>query len=121
LATKESRLGIPLIFGRDIIHGYRTVFPIPLGQSASWDPELIRQAARTAREAAADGYHWTFAPMLDMTRDPRWGRIAETLGEDPYLTSMLGAATVRGFQGDSTRCARFDRRLRQTLRRLRSG
>jgi beta-glucosidase len=102
LATKESRLGIPLIFGRDIIHGYRTVFPIPLGQSASWDPELIRQAARlTAREAAADGYHWTFAPMLDITRDPRWGRIAETLGEDPYLTSTLGAAMVRGFQGDS--------------------
>jgi beta-glucosidase len=102
LATKESRLGIPLIFGRDIIHGYRTVFPIPLGQSASWDPELIRQAARlTAREAASDGYHWTFAPMLDITRDPRWGRIAETLGEDPYLTSKLGAAMVRGFQGDS--------------------
>jgi beta-glucosidase len=102
LATKESRLGIPLIFGRDIIHGYPTVFPIPLGQSASWDPELIRQAARlTAREAAADGYHWTFAPMLDITRDPRWGRIAETLGEDPYLTSTLGAAMVRGFQGDS--------------------
>jgi beta-glucosidase len=102
IATTESRLGIPLIFGRDIIHGYRTVFPIPLGQSASWDPELIRLAARiTAREAAADGYHWTFAPMLDITRDPRWGRIAETLGEDPYLTSTLGAAMVRGFQGDS--------------------
>jgi len=102
IATKESRLGIPLLFGRDIIHGYRTVFPIPLGQSASWDPELIRQAARiTAREAAADGYHWTFAPMLDITRDPRWGRIAETLGEDPYLTSTLAAAMVRGFQGYS--------------------
>lgn len=101
IALKESRLGIPLIFGRDVIHGYRTVFPIPLGQAASWDPDLIRQAARVAgREAAMSGYHWTFAPMLDITRDPRWGRIAETLGEDPYLTSMLGTAMVRGFQGD---------------------
>jgi beta-glucosidase len=102
IAVKESRLGIPLLFGRDVIHGYRTVFPIPLGQSASWDPELVRQAARIAgREAAATGIHWTFAPMLDITRDPRWGRVAETLGEDPYLTSMLGAAMVRGFQGDA--------------------
>jgi beta-glucosidase len=102
IATKESRLGIPLIFGRDVIHGYRTVFPIPLGQAASWDPELVRKAARiTAREVAADGYHWTFAPMLDITRDPRWGRIAETLGEDPFVTSTLGAAMIRGFQGDS--------------------
>ncbi len=102
IALKESRLGIPLIFGRDVIHGYRTVFPIPLGQAASWDPELIRQAARVAgREAARSGVHWTFAPMLDITRDPRWGRVAETLGEDPYLTSTLGAAMVRGFQGAS--------------------
>ncbi|MBS1875113.1 MAG: glycoside hydrolase family 3 C-terminal domain-containing protein [Acidobacteria bacterium] len=102
IALKESRLGIPLIFGRDVIHGYRTVFPIPLGQAASWDPELIRQAARVAgREAARSGVHWTFAPMLDITRDPRWGRVAETLGEDPYLTSILGAAMVRGFQGGS--------------------
>ncbi len=102
IALKESRLGIPLIFGRDVIHGYRTIFPIPLGQAASWDPELIRQAARVAaREASAAGIHWTFAPMLDITRDPRWGRIAETLGEDPYLASALGAAMVRGFQGDS--------------------
>ena len=102
IARHESRLGIPLLFGRDVIHGYRTMFPIPLGQAASWDPELIRQAARTAaREAAATGIHWTFAPMLDITRDPRWGRIAETLGEDPYVTSTLGAAMVRGFQGDS--------------------
>jgi beta-glucosidase len=102
IALKESRLGIPLIFGRDVIHGYRTVFPIPLGQSASWDPELIREAARVAaREASAAGLHWTFAPMLDITRDPRWGRIAETLGEDPYLSGVLGAAMVRGFQGAS--------------------
>ncbi len=102
IALHESRLGIPLIFGRDVIHGYRSMFPIPLGQAASWDPELIRQAARTAaREASATGIHWTFAPMLDITRDPRWGRIAETLGEDPYVTSTLGAAMVRGFQGAS--------------------
>lgn len=99
IATRESRLGIPLLFGRDVIHGYRTIFPIPLGQAASWNPELIRQAARAAaREAAADGIHWTFAPMIDITRDPRWGRIAESLGEDPYLTATLGAAMVRGFQ-----------------------
>jgi len=101
IALKESRLGIPLIFGRDVIHGYRTVLPIPLGQAASWDPELVQAGARVAgREAAAQGIHWTFAPMLDITRDPRWGRIAETLGEDPLVTSRLGAAMVRGFQGD---------------------
>jgi beta-glucosidase len=100
IALKESRLGIPLIFGRDVIHGYRTVLPIPLGQAASWDPELVQAGARVAgREAAAEGIHWTFAPMLDITRDPRWGRIAETLGEDPLVTSRLGAAMVRGFQG----------------------
>ncbi len=102
IAVKESRLGIPLIFGRDVIHGYRTVFPIPLGQSASWDPGLIQRAAAVAaREASTEGIHWTFAPMLDITRDPRWGRVAETLGEDPYLTATLGSAMVRGFQGAS--------------------
>lgn len=102
IATKESRLGIPIIFGQDVIHGFRTVFPIPLGQSASWDPELVRQAARiAAREASSVGIHWTFAPMMDIARDPRWGRIAESLGEDPYLAGVLGAAMVRGFQGDS--------------------
>jgi len=102
IATQKSRLHIPLIFGRDVIHGYHTVFPIPLGQAASWDPELIRAAAReAAREAAADGIHWTFAPMIDIARDPRWGRIAESLGEDPYLSAVLGAAMVRGFQGES--------------------
>src|SRR5215467_6369887 len=83
IALKESRLGIPLIFGRDVIHGYRTTFPIPLGQSATWDPELIQKAARiAAREATQEGIHWTFAPMIDIARDPRWGRIAESLGED---------------------------------------
>ncbi|HVX66928.1 MAG TPA: beta-glucosidase BglX [Bryobacteraceae bacterium] len=102
VAVEESRLKIPLIFGRDVIHGYRTVFPIPLGQSASWNPALIQRAASVAaREASTEGIHWTFAPMLDITRDPRWGRIAETLGEDPHLTGVLGSAMVRGFQGAS--------------------
>jgi beta-glucosidase len=102
IALKESRLGIPLLFGRDVIHGYRTIFPIPLGQSASWDPDLIRETARiAAREATSEGVRWTFAPMLDITRDPRWGRVAETLGEDPYLVGVLGAAMIRGFQGES--------------------
>ena len=100
IAVKESRLGIPLVFGRDVIHGYRTVFPIPLGQAATWNPDIVqRSAAVAAREAATEGIHWTFAPMLDITRDPRWGRVAETLGEDPYLSAVLGAAMIRGFQG----------------------
>jgi beta-glucosidase len=101
IAMTESRLRIPLIFGRDVIHGYRTVFPIPLGQAASWDPELVGQAARmAAREASFDGIHWIFAPMLDIARDPRWGRCSESLGEDPYLTSVLGSAMIRGFQSE---------------------
>ena len=100
IAVHESRLGIPLLFGRDVIHGYRTVFPIPLGQAASWDPELIEQAARTAaEETTKEGIRWTFAPMVDIARDPRWGSVAESLGEDPYLVSQLAAAMVRGFQG----------------------
>jgi beta-glucosidase len=102
IARGESRLGIPLLFGRDVIHGYRTIFPIPLGQAASWDPELIEQAARTAAvEAGVEGIRWTFAPMVDIARDPRWGRIAESPGEDPYVASVAGAAMVRGFQGES--------------------
>ncbi|MEX2093463.1 MAG: glycoside hydrolase family 3 N-terminal domain-containing protein, partial [Pirellulales bacterium] len=101
VAVKESRLGIPLVIGRDVIHGYRTIFPIPLGQAASWNPELVEAAAAVAaREARAVGIHWTFAPMVDVARDPRWGRIAESLGEDPYLASQFSAAMVRGFQGD---------------------
>ncbi len=101
IAVKESRLGIPLLMGRDVIHGFKTVLPIPLGQAASWNPELVRQGARVAaEEAAASGINWTFAPMIDVSRDPRWGRIAESLGEDPHLTGVLGAAMVRGFQGD---------------------
>ncbi|HEV2202000.1 MAG TPA: beta-glucosidase BglX [Bryobacteraceae bacterium] len=102
IAMQESRLGIPLIFGRDVIHGYRTIFPIPLAQSASWDPELVAKAARiAAEEASAEGIRWTFAPMIDISRDPRWGRIAESLGEDPYVTSVLGDAMIRGFQTES--------------------
>ncbi|MGQ9684194.1 MAG: glycoside hydrolase family 3 N-terminal domain-containing protein [Anaerolineae bacterium] len=100
LAVEESRLGIPLIFGRDVIHGFRTAFPIPLGLAATFDPEVVREAARiAAREASAAGVHWTFAPMVDIARDPRWGRIAEGCGEDPYLASCLAAALVEGFQG----------------------
>ncbi|MEP6391705.1 MAG: glycoside hydrolase family 3 N-terminal domain-containing protein [Halioglobus sp.] len=100
LAMHESRLGIPLLIGRDVIHGFKTIFPIPLAQAAGWDPALVeRGAAIAAMEAASTGINWTFAPMIDITRDPRWGRIAESLGEDPYLCSELGAAMVRGFQG----------------------
>jgi beta-glucosidase len=102
IARTESRLGIPLVFGRDVIHGYRTIFPIPTGQAASWDPALIEQAARTAAtEASVEGIRWTFAPMVDIARDPRWGRIAESPGEDPYVAGVVGAAMVRGFQGVS--------------------
>ncbi len=101
IAVTESRLKIPLIFGRDVIHGYRTVFPIPLGQAASFDPELIEEAASiAAAEASSDGIKWTFAPMIDVARDARWGRIAEGFGEDPCLCATLAAAMVRGFQGD---------------------
>lgn len=101
-AVEESRLGIPLIIGRDIIHGYKTVFPIPLGQAASFNPEIVEAGAHiAATEAREQGITWTFAPMLDISRDARWGRIAESLGEDPYLAGELGSAMVRGFQGDN--------------------
>lgn len=101
IAVTQSRLGIPLIFGRDVIHGYRTVAPIPLGMAATWAPDLI-EAANTiaAREARADGIHWGFSPMLDIARDPRWGRVAEGFGEDPFLAGKLAAAAVRGLQGN---------------------
>ncbi len=100
IAVEESRMKIPLLFGNDVIHGYRTIFPIPLAEAASWDPDVVeRTAAMAAREAAASGTHWTFAPMVDIARDPRWGRIAEGSGEDPYLGSVMAAARVRGFQG----------------------
>ncbi len=101
VAALESRLGIPLLMGRDVIHGYRTIFPIPLAQAAAWDPDLVTAAAAVAaEEAAGAGFQWTFAPMMDVARDPRWGRIAEGFGEDPHLASVLAAAMVRGFQGD---------------------
>jgi len=101
VAVEESRLGIPLLFGRDVIHGFRTVLPIPLGQAATFNPGLVREGARIAAiEAAAAGVNWTFAPMIDIARDPRWGRIAESLGEDPYLASRLGVAMIEGFQGE---------------------
>lgn len=101
LAVKESRLGIPLIFAYDVIHGYKTIFPIPLADACAWDPALSEQAARiAAKEASAEGLHWTFAPMMDISRDPRWGRVMEGGGEDPYLGGVLSAARVKGFQGN---------------------
>jgi beta-glucosidase len=100
LAVEQSRLKIPLIFGFDVIHGYRTTFPIPLAESCSWNPEMLERTARVAgREASAAGIRWTFAPMVDIARDARWGRIAEGAGEDTYLGSVMAAARVRGFQG----------------------
>jgi len=101
IAMEESRLGIPLLLGRDVIHGYRTIFPIPLGMAASWNPDAVRQAYRISSiEASSDGIRWTFAPMIDITWDPRWGRIAEGCGEDPFLASTLATAMVKGIQGD---------------------
>jgi beta-glucosidase len=100
MALKESRLHIPLMFGYDVIHGHRTIFPIPLGLSASWDMTAVERSARVAaEESAADGLHWVFSPMVDIARDPRWGRIAEGAGEDPYLGSQIARAMVRGYQG----------------------
>ncbi len=99
IAVEESRLGIPLIIGTDVIHGYRTIFPIPLAESCTWDPDLLEKAARVAAdEAAASGTDWIFAPMIDIARDSRWGRIAEGAGEDPFLGSAMARARVRGFQ-----------------------
>ena len=100
LAVEESRLGIPLLFGFDVIHGLRTIFPVPIAMAASWDPELIaRSQSVAAREARAAGIHWTFAPMVDIARDPRWGRMIEGAGEDPFLGAAVAAAQVAGFQG----------------------
>ncbi len=101
IAVEESRLGIPLLVGRDVIHGFRHVMPIPLGQAASWNPDLVEAAARlSAEEAVHAGINWTFAPMIDVARDPRWGRIAESPGEDPVLASAMSVAMVRGYQTD---------------------
>lgn len=101
IAVEDSRLGIPLLFAYDVIHGMRTVFPVPLGEASSFDPDEVRNGARVAAvEATAHGVHWTYAPMVDIARDPRWGRVVEGAGEDPYLGSVLAAARVRGFQGE---------------------
>ncbi|WEL16742.1 Beta-glucosidase, glycosyl hydrolase family 3 [Halorhabdus sp. SVX81] len=103
-AVEESRLGIPLLIGYDVIHGYRTVFPTPLAQAASWNPDLAERAERiAATEASADGHNWTFAPMVDVSRDPRWGRVMEGAGESPVLGSAFARARVRGFQGEDLR------------------
>lgn len=102
VAVEESRLGIPILVARDVIHGYKTIFPIPLGQAATFNPEVVKEGARVAAiEASADGIRWTFAPMIDVARDPRWGRIAESCGEDPYLNAIMGTAMIKGYQGDS--------------------
>ena len=100
-AVENSRLGIPLVFARDVIHGFRTIFPIPLGQGATWNPALVEEgSAIAAREASSAGIRWTFSPMVDIARDARWGRIAEGYGEDPVLTSAMGVAAIKGYQGD---------------------
>lgn len=106
IAVEQSRLGIPLLFGSDVIHGYKTVFPIPIGLSSSWDMSLMEKTARiAAQEATADGLNWNFSPMVDISRDPRWGRVAEGGGEDPYLGSEIARAMVRGYQGSDLTAA----------------
>ena len=103
IAVEESRLGIPMIFARDVIHGFRTIFPIPLGQAATFNPDVVETGARIAAEEAMQaGLRWTFSPMVDVARDPRWGRVAEGYGEDTYLASVMGAAAVRGYQGNDS-------------------
>jgi len=102
IAVEETRLGIPLLFANDIIHGYHTIFPVPLAEASSWNPELVKESCRiSAFESASEGTRWTYAPMVDIARDPRWGRIVEGSGEDPYLGSIFAAARVEGFQGNS--------------------
>jgi len=101
IAVEESRMGIPMIYGRDVIHGHRTVYPLPLASASAFNDELIERCYRNiAEEAAADGIRWTFSPMLDLCHDPRWGRIVEGPGEDPYLGAQMAKACIKGFQGD---------------------
>lgn len=101
IAVEETRLGIPLLFAFDVIHGHRTIFPVPLAEASTWDPDLIEKASRVAaKESAAAGLHWTFTPMIDVSPDPRWGRIVESSGEDPLLNKLFGVARIKGFQGD---------------------
>ena len=103
IAVEESRLKIPMLFGMDVIHGYETAFPIPLGMSCTWDMQLVERSARiAANEASADGICWTFSPMVDISRDPRWGRVSEGNGEDPYLGSQIAKAMVKGYQGNGS-------------------
>ena len=103
VAVKHSRLGIPLLIGLDVIHGYETVLPVPLAQACSWDPAAIEAGARMAAvEASAAGINWVYSPMVDVAHDPRWGRVVEGYGEDPYLSSVMGVAAVKGYQGDLT-------------------
>jgi beta-glucosidase len=104
IAVERTRLGIPLLVGLDVIHGQRTIAPTPLALAASFDPEVVEDTARlAATEAASGGVNWTFSPMVDVSRDPRWGRVAEGFGEDPYLTAVMGAAMIRGYQGGDLR------------------
>jgi len=102
IAIEESRLGIPLLIGRDVVHGFKTSFPIPLGLAATWNPQIVRKGSEiAAAEASSSGVNWTFAPMIDIARDSRWGRIAESFGEDPYLVSQMAIASTKGFQGEA--------------------
>ncbi|MEI9957732.1 MAG: glycoside hydrolase family 3 N-terminal domain-containing protein [Ferruginibacter sp.] len=119
VAVEESRLKIPMLFGMDVIHGYETVFPIPLGLSCTWDMNLIERSARiAATEASADGINWTFSPMVDIARDPRWGRIAEGSGEDAYLGGQIAKAMVKGYQGNDYSKGNTILSLRKTLRHV---
>ncbi len=117
IAVEESRLKIPLLFGLDVIHGFKTTFPVPLGEAATWQPEIVEMSAHyQAVESASAGIHWTFSPMVDIARDPRWGRIMEGSGEDPYLGSLMAAASVRGYQGNFSNLNIYS--LCKALRRL---
>ena len=117
--VEQTRLHIPLIFGYDVIHGFRTIAPIPLAMASSWNPELVTKTqSMAALEARAAGVQWAFAPMVDVARDARWGRIMESAGEDPYLGEVMAAAQVHGFQGKRCRIAGSCARLNQTLCRV---